>query len=75
MTRLILVLVTALAGCATQHKPNYDAVTNFTPDCANKDAQIRYLSKLKRFQSVDVSDSKYNRTIDIQVDRLRYYCP
>ena len=70
----LIVLATALAGCATQHKPDYVAVTDFSPDCANRDAQIRYMTKLKMFDSKDQDDYRYNKTIDIQIERLTYYC-
>lgn len=70
-----LILVLLLAGCATQHKPDYETVTNFTPDCANRDAQIRYLSKLRRFPAQwDDNEVLYNKTIDVQVQRLSWYC-
>lgn len=64
-----------LLGCSSLHKPAYEAVTDFAPDCANQSAQIRYLNKLKRFQSNDgTAESRYNQTIDIQIERLVYYC-
>jgi outer membrane murein-binding lipoprotein Lpp len=72
---LVLAACLVLAGCATQQKPNYEMVTNFTPDCRNVDAQVRYLSKMKRFDSQgDVSNKKFNTTIDIQIERLYFYC-
>ena len=74
----LIALVIALVGCGTQTKPPYQAVTDFSPDCANKAARIRYYTKLKTVNSEvypEVSDSQYNKTLDIQIDRLRYYCP
>lgn len=69
-----LILCCLLAGCATQHRPDYNvAVTNLVPDCANRDAQIRYLDKLKRFPTTD-NERLYNKTIDIQIERLLWYC-
>ena len=73
--RYSLIVLLLVTGCATQHKPNYEAVTNFTPDCANKDAQIRYLNKLRRFPAQwDDDERLYNKTIDIQLQRLNWYC-
>lgn len=63
-----------VSGCATLTKPSYDAVTNFAPDCANAASQIRYLTDIKRFPSTDMPNDKFNRTIDIQIERLAYYC-
>lgn len=73
---LVLVIASlALAGCATHSKPDYEVITNFSPDCKNEAAQIRYLTKLKRFESRgDVSNKKFDTTIDIQIERLMYYC-
>jgi ABC-type enterochelin transport system substrate-binding protein len=69
--------VIALVGCGTQTKPPYQAVTDFAPDCANKAARIRYYTKLKNTSPdlySDVSESRYNKTIDIQIERLNHYC-
>jgi len=77
MTNKLVVAFTSVvfAGCATQTKPDYELVTNFSPDCKNEAAQIRYLTKLKNFSSLgDVSNEKFNTTIDIQIDRLKFYC-
>lgn len=64
-----------VSGCATQHRPLYDAVTELNPNCKNKDAEIRYLTKLKRFPTQgDVSTKAYDQTLDIQIDRLNFYC-
>jgi hypothetical protein len=72
---LVLAACLVLAGCATQQKPAYEMVTNFTPDCRNEDAQIRYLTKMKRFDSEgDISNKKFNTTVDIQIERLQIYC-
>ena len=72
---LVLFATVVLAGCATQTKPQYEAITNFIPDCRNEAAQIRYLTKLKRFDSTgDVTNRKFNTTVDIQIERLQYYC-
>ena len=69
------MLCAVLVGCATQHKPEYQAVTEFYPDCANRDAQIRYLSKLQRFPvQDDTATDLYNQTLRIQIDRLIFYC-
>jgi uncharacterized protein YcfL len=75
-THLVLVIASlVLAGCATQTKPDYEMVTNFAPDCRNIDAQVRYLNKMKRFDSQgDVSNKKFNTTVDIQIERLYFYC-
>lgn len=71
----LITLMILLTGCASQHKPVYEAVTDFSPDCYNMQAQIRYLTKLKRFKAKDgTSESRYNQTIDIQIERLVYYC-
>lgn len=73
-SRYGLIVLCLLAGCATQHRPSYDvAVTNLVPDCANRDAQIRYLDKLKRFPTSE-DQRLYNKTIDIQIERLVWYC-
>ena len=70
-----LILVAALVGCATQSRPDYQAVTDFYPDCANRDAQIRYLSKLQRFPVKGSDDTAlYNQTLRIQIERLTHYC-
>ena len=75
-SQLVLVIASlVLAGCATQTKPNYELVTDFTPDCKNEASQIRYMTKMKRFASTgDVSDKKFDTTIDIQIERLKFYC-
>jgi len=74
--RCCLILALLLAGCATQHRPSYDkTVTDLVPDCANKDAQIRYLTKLKRFPAkLEDDELLYNQTINIQIQRLQWYC-
>lgn len=77
MKLIALILVAALAGCASQHRPPYSAVTNFNPDCANRDARIRMLTKWKRFPldpNSTVTQSEYDRTIDVQIERLKHYC-
>jgi hypothetical protein len=72
---LVLAACLVIAGCATQQKPVYEMVTNFTPDCQNEEAQIRYLNKMKRFDSTgDISNKKFNTTVDIQIERLQFYC-
>ena len=72
---LVLTMLAALAGCATRVKPEYEMVTNFSPDCRNEAAQVRYMNKMKRYASTgDVSDKKFDTTIDIQIERLRFYC-
>ncbi len=64
-----------LLGCSSLHRPAYEGINDFAPDCANQSAQIRYLNKLKRFQSNDgTAEGRYNQTIDIQIERLVYYC-
>jgi hypothetical protein len=64
-----------MAGCASHHRPDYETITDLVPDCANRDAQIRYLSKLKRIKAQSSDDEQlYNRTIDIQIQRLVVYC-
>ena len=68
------LIVLLLAGCATQHKPPYEAITDLVPDCANRDAQVRYLDKLRHKKAVDVDNNVYNKTINIQIERLIYYC-
>ena len=74
-SRYAVILCLAMAGCATQHRPEYQAVTEFYPDCANRDAQIRYLYKLQGFPVKDDSDTDlYNRTLRIQMERLAIYC-
>jgi outer membrane biogenesis lipoprotein LolB len=73
--QLAILASVVLAGCATQSKPDFQLVTNFTPDCQNEAAQIRFLNKMKRFESQgDVSDRKFDTTIDIQIERLKFYC-
>lgn len=72
---LVILASVVLAGCATQTKPQYEAITNFHPDCVNEAAQIRYLTKLKRFDTRgDVTNKSFNTTIDIQIERLQHYC-
>ena len=72
----LVIVALALAGCSTASKPGYESITNFAPDCANEEAQVRYLNKLKQYPAHkgDVSDNKYNQTVDIQIERLRTYC-
>lgn len=75
--RICHCLITALilTGCATHHRPDYEAITDLVPDCANRDAQVRYLSKLKKVKAQSSDDEQlYNRTIDIQIQRLSVYC-
>lgn len=73
--RYCLIVLLVLSGCATQHRPDYQETTVLVPDCANRDAQIRYYAKLKRFPVVNSDDvALYNRTIDIQIERLTWYC-
>jgi outer membrane biogenesis lipoprotein LolB len=75
MKSILVLAALVLTGCATQSKPEYEMVTNFSPDCKNQAAQIRYLNKLKKYDSRgDVSEKKFNATIDIQIERLRFYC-
>ena len=75
MKYCLVAMLIVLTGCASQHRPAYEAVTDFSPDCRNIDAQIRYLTKLKRFKAIDgTSEKRYNQTIDIQIERLEYYC-
>lgn len=71
-----LILALALTGCATQHRPGYDqTVTDFTPDCANRESQIRYFTKLKRFPAKSSDEVElYNSTINLQIQRLNWYC-
>ncbi len=70
-----LILCAVLVGCATQHRPEYQAVTDLFPDCANRDAQIRYLSKLQRFPvKGDDNSALYDQTLRIQIERLIHYC-
>lgn len=70
-----LILVAVLAGCANQHRPPYQTVTELQPDCANAGRHIRYLNSLKGTPTQgDVTESVYDRTIDIQVARLKHYC-
>jgi hypothetical protein len=72
---VVTVFFLAQIGCATRTKPDYEMITNFIPDCKNEDAQIRFLTKLKRFKTTgDVSDKKFDKTVDIQIERLQYYC-
>jgi hypothetical protein len=71
-----LALTASLTGCGL-YKPHYqtESIQFFRPDCKNEAAQIRYLTKLKDFPSQgDVSENKYNTTIDIQIERLKFYC-
>ena len=69
------VVLATVTGCATRTKPDYEMITNFTPDCKNEAAQIRFLTKLKRYKTTgDVSDKKFDTTVDIQIERLQYYC-
>ena len=69
-----LILALILSGCAVHHRPDYDkTVTDLVPDCANRDAQIRYFLKLKNVKT-DQDVRLYNQTIDIQIQRLIVYC-
>ena len=73
--RYCLILVAALVGCATQSRPEFQAVTDFYPDCANRDAQIRYLHKLQRFPVKGNDETAlYDKTLKVQIERLAYYC-
>jgi hypothetical protein len=73
--RYSLILVAVLAGCANQHRPPYTTVTELAPDCANAQRHVRYLMSLKgKPTQGDVTESHYDRTIDIQVARLKHYC-
>lgn len=73
-SRYAVILCVALAGCATQHRPDYQAVTEFYPDCANRDAQIRYMYKLQKFPTNSDNTELYNRTLRVQMERLAHYC-
>lgn len=75
-TRACLIAALIVTGCATHHRPDYDTtVTDLVPDCANRDAQIRYLWKLKSVKTQTTDDEKlYNKTIDMQIQRLALYC-
>lgn len=74
-SRYSLIFVAVLAGCANQHRPPYTTVTELAPDCANAGRHIRYLASLKgKPTQGDVSESKYDQTIDIQIARLKHYC-
>lgn len=69
------LIALCLVGCATQSRPDYQAVTDLFPDCANRDAQVRYLTKLQRFPVRGNDDPQlYNQTLKIQIERLTYYC-
>lgn len=74
-TRACLIAALILTGCATHHRPDYDSITDLVPDCANRDAQVRYLWKLKSVKT-QLSDDEllYDKTIDIQIQRLIVYC-
>ena len=73
--RACLIAALVLTGCATHHRPDYDAITDLVPDCANRDAQIRYLWKLKSVKTQPSDDeSLYNQTIEMQIQRLVLYC-
>lgn len=74
--RSACLIALLLAGCATQHRPEYNkTVTYLEPDCANKMAQVRYYEKLKKFPVMGDDDMvQYNRTIDLQIERLYWYC-
>lgn len=71
----LIVAMLLLAGCANQHRPPYHTVTELQPDCANAGRHIRYLNSLKN-TPVQAGDNQYqyDRTIDIQVARLKHYC-
>jgi hypothetical protein len=73
--RYSLIAVLLLAGCANQHRPPYATVTELAPDCANARSHIRYLTNLKA-TPVQSGDNQYlyDRTIDIQIARLKHYC-
>lgn len=48
-----------------------------SPDCANRDAHIRYLKGLKDkpLRTGDtVTVEQYNQAIDMYVERLEWYC-
>ena len=72
---LAMVLTAAISACATQHRPPYSSVTELSPDCANGAAHIKYLTQLKQLPTLH-QDNRYlyDRTIEIQIDRLTYYC-
>jgi hypothetical protein len=40
---LAVVCTSVLAGCATRPRMDYDDLNHFKIDCANKDAQLRFL--------------------------------
>ena len=69
------LIIVMLAGCATQHRPEYHTMTEFYPDCANRDSQIRYMHKLKSLP-VKSGDDKvlYDKTLNVQIERLVFYC-
>ena len=73
--RYCLIVLLFVTGCANQHRPPYYTVTELAPDCANAGKHIRYLNKLKQTPVRGDDDQYlYDRTIDIQIDRLKHYC-
>ena len=59
-------------------RPPYEqmfAIYGPNPDCINRDAHIRYLTKLKGYP-VQGGDNRndYDRAIDQYVARMEYYC-
>jgi hypothetical protein len=46
----VTVLVVLLSGCATQHRYEYDNLLRMQPDCANQEAQIRFLERQSKLR-------------------------
>jgi len=50
-------------------------MTELAPDCRNASMHIRYLNSLRNLPVQRGDDLyTYNRTIDLQIERLRHYC-
>ena len=68
-------MVLTLAACASQHRPPYSSITELAPDCRNAGMHIRYLDSLRTLPVQRGDDQyTYDRTIDLQIERLRHYC-
>lgn len=45
MKTAIVAVAVMVTGCATQHRYDYANLARMQPDCANSDAQLRFLDR------------------------------
>ena len=68
-------------GCeSVEPRPTYQQLWSLygpSPDCLNRDIHIKYLEslKVKPLRNNDlVSVEQYDKSIDLYVERLQWYC-